>query len=163
PMGMANGKIPDKAISASSGVDHTHAPFFGRLITEEQGTRGHKGSWCTTKDDGQRFLQVDLQHPVKLTGIGTQGQVSTDQWVTKYRIEYSINNIGWNNYTENSQLKVRTAKTKVFSGNDDKDTISIRHLRHPVMARFIRIYPLTWHGRLICMRSEIYGCDNEGK
>ena len=52
---------------------------------------------------------------------------------------------------------------KLFRGNDDKNTLCVRHLRHPVTARYVRIRPLFWHGVHICMRAQIYGCDYSGK
>lgn len=39
----------------------------------------------------------------------------------------------------------------------DKDTPVLSELPEPVVARFIRIYPLTWNGSL-CMRLEVLGC-----
>ena len=52
---------------------------------------------------------------------------------------------------------------KLFRGNDDKNTLCVRHLRHPVTARYVRIRPMFWHGVHICMRAQIYGCDYSGK
>lgn len=39
----------------------------------------------------------------------------------------------------------------------DKDTPVLSELPEPVVARFIRVYPLTWNGSL-CMRLEVLGC-----
>lgn len=46
---------------------------------------------------------------------------------------------------------------QTFHGNVDKDTPVLSDLPEPVVARFIRVYPLTWNGSL-CMRLEVLGC-----
>ena len=52
---------------------------------------------------------------------------------------------------------------QIFLGNDDKDTVSVRHLQHPITARFIRLKPMTWHGARLCLRAEVFGCYNDGE
>uniref|UniRef100_G1QTN5 Uncharacterized protein n=1 Tax=Nomascus leucogenys TaxID=61853 RepID=G1QTN5_NOMLE len=52
---------------------------------------------------------------------------------------------------------LRPASLQTFHGNVDKDTPVLSELPEPVVARFIRIYPLTWNGSL-CMRLEVLGC-----
>lgn len=47
--------------------------------------------------------------------------------------------------------------SQTFHGNVDKDTPVLSELPEPVVARFIRVYPLTWNGSL-CMRLEVLGC-----
>lgn len=51
----------------------------------------------------------------------------------------------------------RPVSLQTFHGNVDKDTPVLSELPEPVVARFIRIYPLTWNGSL-CMRLEVLGC-----
>lgn len=46
---------------------------------------------------------------------------------------------------------------QTFHGNVDKDTPVLSEFPESVVARFIRIYPLTWNGSL-CMRLEVLGC-----
>lgn len=46
---------------------------------------------------------------------------------------------------------------QTFHGNVDKDTPVLSELPEPMVARFIRVYPLTWNGSL-CMRLEVLGC-----
>lgn len=42
-------------------------------------------------------------------------------------------------------------------GNDNQYIVVGHNLRAPIVARYIRIHPVTWHG-LISMRAEMYGC-----
>ena len=53
--------------------------------------------------------------------------------------------------------------SQIFVGNDDSKTIAVRHLRHPITARYVRIHPQAWYGVHICMRAELYGCDHLGR
>lgn len=52
---------------------------------------------------------------------------------------------------------LRPASPQTFHGNVDKDTPVLSELPEPVVARFIRVYPLTWNGSL-CLRLEVLGC-----
>ena len=44
-----------------------------------------------------------------------------------------------------------------FSGNADKDTVVKQELDPPIVARFLRIYPLEYHN-YPALRLELYGC-----
>lgn len=48
---------------------------------------------------------------------------------------------------------------QAFSGSVNYDTVVKHYLTTPVMARFIRFLPITWHaGGNPGLRVEIYGC-----
>ncbi|XP_022780705.1 uncharacterized protein LOC111321951 [Stylophora pistillata] len=156
PMGMSNGTILDHEISGSSTIDKAHPAFYARVITARNERVSTRGSWCAKLADKEQYLEIDLKKPRKVTGIGTQGQVSDERWVVRYRITYSANGLKWTNYTEDN-------RQKIFVGNDDSKTIAVRHLRHPITARYVRIHPQAWYGVHICMRAELYGCDHLGQ
>ena len=46
---------------------------------------------------------------------------------------------------------------KVLPGNNDRYTPVSNDLKYPIITRYIRIHPETWHGH-IAMRAEFYGC-----
>ena len=46
---------------------------------------------------------------------------------------------------------------KVFPGNNDRYTPVSNDLKYSIITRYIRIYPVSWHGH-ISMRAEFYGC-----
>ena len=46
---------------------------------------------------------------------------------------------------------------QIFQGNSERQLIVTNRFRSPIRARFVRIYPRTWHGH-ISMRIELYGC-----
>ena len=51
---------------------------------------------------------------------------------------------------------------QIFVGNDNQYTVVGHNLKEPIVARYIRIHPVTWHG-LISMRAEMYGCSGGNK
>ena len=85
---MKNGAISDRQISASSQWDAQHAPIQGRLDFEV--ITGKAGSWSASRNDPKQWLQVDLgTQYTKVTRIATQGRNAYDQWVTKYKLQFS--------------------------------------------------------------------------
>ena len=48
-------------------------------------------------------------------------------------------------------------RIQIFSANSDRNTIVYNVLSPPITARYIRIAPWTYHGK-VAMRMEIYGC-----
>ena len=39
---------------------------------------------------------MDLKEPTIISGIDTQGRADHDQWVTRYKVQYSENGSSWN-------------------------------------------------------------------
>ena len=42
--------------------------------------------------------------------------------------------------------------------NNDRANIVKHYLKEPIKARYVRINPRAWHGIHICMRFEVFGC-----
>ena len=95
---MENGAISDAQISASSQWDDKHAARNARLNFKRQGVRG----WKTLINDSNQWLQVDLDSYATVTGVAAQGTPDnkTDQWVTKYWLQYSDDGVTFNSYKE---------------------------------------------------------------
>ena len=47
---------------------------------------------------------------------------------------------------------------QVYNANSDRNSVIVNTLIQPIEARFIRIYPESWHGHM-SMRMELYGCE----
>ena len=84
---MENQAISDTQISASSQLDTTHSAKQARLHSKADGNQ--KGSWTALRNDLNQWLQVDLGSYTRVTRVATQGRNGYDQWVTKYRLQYS--------------------------------------------------------------------------
>ncbi|XP_044165960.1 uncharacterized protein LOC114964732 isoform X11 [Acropora millepora] len=150
-LGMENGAIPDGKISASSEWDPKHAAKQARL--HFPGGPGIAGSWSSRQNDVNQWLQIDLGiQNAKVTGLATQGRANANQWVTKYKLQYSHDGVNFYYYKEQGQ-----GVAKEFAANSDRDTVVFHELSDAITAQYIRIRPTAWHGH-ISMRLELFGC-----
>ena len=83
-LGMEDGVIRDKQITASSEYSSNHQASNGRLNFNAK-----KGAWSAKTIDLNQWLQVDFQRSTIITGISTQGRIQYSQFVTSYTISFS--------------------------------------------------------------------------
>ncbi|XP_031566626.1 uncharacterized protein LOC116301675 [Actinia tenebrosa] len=143
PLGMMTGSIHNAHITASSYHDQQTQPFYARL-------RMPVSSWTAKTNDVGQWLRVNLDRVTKVTRIATQGSFNTDQWVTSYTLEYSLDGGHYYKYWYG----------RVFKGNDDRKSISGHVLQPILITKYLRLQPKTWHGA-ISLRMELYGCQSE--
>ena len=95
---MENGAISDAQMSASSQWNDKHAARNARLNFKRQGAFG----WKTLTNGLNQWLQVELDSYTTVTGVATQGTTDnkTNQWVTKYWLQYSDDGENFNLYKE---------------------------------------------------------------
>ena len=94
-LGMENGNIPDSAISAfSSSNANSYAPSVGRLHFLMSGS-GKYGSWAAGANNLMQWFRVDFGRWTKVTAVATQGRQDSNQWVKKYSLSYSYNEVFW--------------------------------------------------------------------
>ena len=96
PQGMADERIPDSSITASTFFSENPA-LHGRL---------NGGSyWASTIIHPQQWIQVDLGARRHVTGIMLQGSGSLmyPQWMTAYKIEYSDDGASWQIVKDDNQ------------------------------------------------------------
>ncbi|KAL9955705.1 hypothetical protein ACROYT_G037065 [Oculina patagonica] len=149
PLGMEDYAIPDSAVTASSIFWAFANAGKGRLHLV---SNGQNGGWVANPRNRYRsWFQVDFGRWSKIMRISTQGRQDAPQWVTKYRVSYSYDGIFFKDYRENEEA------TKIFNGNTDQNTVVSHKLKNPIIARFIRINPISFNG-LISLRAEFYGC-----
>ncbi|XP_068270098.1 discoidin domain-containing receptor 2-like isoform X2 [Nyctibius grandis] len=152
PLGMHEGTIRDEDITASSQWYDSTGPQYARLQREEG-----DGAWCPAgllQPEDVQFLQIDLHKLFFITLIGTQGRharATGKEFARAYRIDYSRNGERWISW------KDRQGK-KVIQGNIDTYDVVLKDLRPPIIARFIRVIPVTEMPMTVCMRVELYGC-----
>nr|XP_039267759.1 adipocyte enhancer-binding protein 1-like [Styela clava] len=158
-MGMKNFEIPSTSITASSHYDIAHAPYFGRLdAIDERNLLGSTdrrnpiGAWCPHgTSDSQRWIQIDLERPKSVGGVVTQGRPNTkwkdEHWVKTYKMSCG-------NTTTNMKFIQQSGETKIFMGNNDKNTKVINKFPEPVTCRYVRLYVLTWHMQP-CLRMDL--------
>ena len=84
---MESETISDAQISASSQWDDNHAAPQARLHFKISGNK--RGGWSALKNDLNQWLQVDLGTYTRVTRVATQGRNAFNEWVTRYRLQYS--------------------------------------------------------------------------
>ena len=84
---MESGAILDSQIRASSEWDINVPVQQARLHF----VKTVYGAWSAKFDDIHQWLQVDLLNTTRVSGVATQGRngCPCDQWVTKYKLQYS--------------------------------------------------------------------------
>lgn len=158
PLGMKSGHIQDYQVTASSIFRTLNMDMFtwepGKARLDKQ---GKVNAWTAGRIDQSQWLQVDLLVPTRVTGVITQGAKDFGhvQFVGSYKVAYSNDGERWRVYQDEKQ-----GKDKVFQGNFDNETHRKNVIDPPIFARFIRILPWSWYGR-ITLRAEILGCAEE--
>lgn len=92
PLGMENGRIPDKAITSGISVNY-HQPPNARLNSPGPG-------WAPQSLIGNDiYLQVDFQDVILLTAVATQGSsFQGGSWLQAYFLQYSSDGRKWTYY-----------------------------------------------------------------
>ena len=113
-LGMESGAIPNAKVVASSMWDSNHAPGQGRLNFHE--TTKYSGAWAAKTNDANQWLQIDLPSSfTKVTRVATQGRNQNaqwpwgthHQWVTKYKLMYSVDGSNFQFYEEQGQANAK--------------------------------------------------------
>lgn len=132
-----------------------------------------------------QWLQVELPHIKKITGIITQGAKSlgTEMYVISYSLQYSDSGMHWQHYTEDEVLEYKVSSPvrrqfffffirqkrlldtslsslQTFLGNTNNNDHVKNYIYPPIFSRFIRIIPRSWMNS-ITMRIELLGCEFE--
>ena len=87
-LGIETGNISDSQLSSSSNLDNDNDATYGRLNQPD-------GAWIAGIDDGNQWLQVALLRQTAITGVLIQGNPTSDRWVSRFQIQYSLNNVNW--------------------------------------------------------------------
>ncbi|XP_004674155.1 PREDICTED: discoidin, CUB and LCCL domain-containing protein 1 [Condylura cristata] len=150
---------PDGQIRASSSwqwiseiKERVHwSPGQARL--QDQGPSWASGD--STKNHKQReWLEIDLGEKKKITGIRTTGstQSNFNFYVKSFVINFKNNNTKWKTYKG-----IVNKEEKVFQGNSNFRDPVRNNFIPPIVARYLRVVPQTWHQR-IALKVELIGC-----
>ncbi|CAH1264796.1 LRP1B [Branchiostoma lanceolatum] len=140
-------KIPDLHITASSRGDDFY-PWLARLNNGEGRQLG--ACWSPALgDDTEQWLQIKHDKVYEVVGVITQGAYNMDDWVTSYKLAFSVNG----QWTLNAGSTGHKGEM-VFQGNSNSHRYARNLLDNPTFALYTRFYPLTFHNR-IALRVEI--------
>uniref|UniRef100_A0A8K9X0D4 receptor protein-tyrosine kinase n=1 Tax=Oncorhynchus mykiss TaxID=8022 RepID=A0A8K9X0D4_ONCMY len=149
---MEDGTIPDSDITASSA--------WSDSTEKERGNRDKgegDGAWCPAGavfPSASEYLQVDLRSLHFLALVGTQGRHADGhgrEFARSYRLRYSRDGRTWITW------KDRWGQ-EVVSGNENTYDVVLKDLGPPIVARYVRFYPLADRVMSVCLRVELYGC-----
>uniref|UniRef100_A0A8R1E1I1 receptor protein-tyrosine kinase n=1 Tax=Caenorhabditis japonica TaxID=281687 RepID=A0A8R1E1I1_CAEJA len=106
----------------------------------------------------KEWLQISFSVDTVITGVETQGRYDDGrgmEYATAFKIQYwrpSLN--AWASYKDDLELETIPA-------NNDTEHAIRRDLDRAIIARRIRIVPVSNSTRTVCMRVELYGCPFE--
>ncbi|XP_069755856.1 inactive carboxypeptidase-like protein X2 isoform X3 [Narcine bancroftii] len=156
PLGLETLRVDDFQLQASTIQRYGLGAHRGRLniqagIFEDD---FFDGAWCAGRNDYSQWFEVDARRLTKFTGVITQGRNSlwSSDWVTSYSVLLSNDSYSWVTVKNGSD-------DMIFEANQEKEIPVLNEFPAPIVARYIRINPRSWHeDGDICMRVEIMGC-----
>jgi len=116
------------------------------------------GSWCAGINQADEYLKLDFGKTMMLTGIASQGHHSNDEYVSEYRLDYSVDGTTWFTYTQ--VFKYDDIRLEL-NANTGSTVVKELKFLHEVKARYLRIVAKNWHNG-ICLRVRVFGfkvCD----
>ncbi|XP_048579859.1 uncharacterized protein LOC5521691 isoform X2 [Nematostella vectensis] len=143
PQGLEQGTIEDSWIEASSELDGDHGAAMARLNAPY--------GWCAATSDKDQYLTINLNRPMRVRQIATQGSPDGTGYVKSFALVFKREDTKWKNIQDFD----KTIKT--FTANTDGSTVVTTTFPKAVRGQYFRLKPLTW-SRNICIRVELYGC-----
>ncbi|XP_037700288.1 discoidin, CUB and LCCL domain-containing protein 1 isoform X2 [Choloepus didactylus] len=150
---------PDRQIRASSSWQWVNEVgeqvhwSAGQAWLQDQGPSWASGD--SGNDHRQReWLEIDLGEKKKITGIRTTGstQSNFNFYVKSFVMNFKNNNSKWRTYKG-----ILNNEEKVFQGNSNFRDPVRNNFIPPIVARYVRVVPQTWHQR-IALKVELFGC-----
>ncbi|XP_037834928.1 discoidin domain-containing receptor 2 isoform X2 [Kryptolebias marmoratus] len=151
-LGMQDERIEDEDLTASSKWYDTTGPQNARLHSEKG-----DGAWCPKgqlEPSDSQYLQIDLRKLTFLTTIGTQGRYAGGlgkEFAQLYRLNYSRDGVLWRSW------KNRLGN-QMLAGNINTYNVVTNDIKPPIIARYVRVIPVSRLSSTVCMRLELYGC-----
>uniref|UniRef100_A0A3Q3ADN8 receptor protein-tyrosine kinase n=1 Tax=Kryptolebias marmoratus TaxID=37003 RepID=A0A3Q3ADN8_KRYMA len=149
-LGMQDERIEDEDLTASSKWYDTTGPQNARLHSEKG-----DGAWCPKgqlEPSDSQYLQIDLRKLTFLTTIGTQGRYAGGlgkEFAQLYRLNYSRDGVLWRSWKNRLGNQASNINTYNVVTND---------IKPPIIARYVRVIPVSRLSSTVCMRLELYGC-----
>eukprot|EP00794_Sanderia_malayensis_P007980 gene7980-8837_t len=104
-------------------------------------------AWCPASASVNEYIQIDLGHIHRITGIGIQGDLDNDFWPKKFKISHG-------NYS--GCLK---EINKEYIANSNRNGITRHWFSDMMFVQFIRIRVTSFNGDgPTCLRIQILGC-----
>ncbi|KAM3873406.1 discoidin, CUB and LCCL domain-containing protein 1 [Diretmus argenteus] len=114
------------------------------------GSGGELPPWAADNNDPNPWLELELIDKSTVTGIVTTG--SDEFYIESYILLFSKDRKNWKVYKG-----ALSKEKKVFTAHSDGHLRVLNSLFPPVVARFIQLQPLSWHGRASA-QVQVLGC-----
>ncbi|XP_020637374.3 lactadherin isoform X1 [Pogona vitticeps] len=154
-LGMETGAIANSQLTASS----VHYGFLGvQRWGPELARLNNKGivnAWTSSNYDRSPWIQANLLRKMRISGVATQGasRAGRAEYVRAFKVAYSLDG------REFAFLKDKEYdQDKVFPSNVDNSGVVANMFNPPVVAQYIRIYPVVCR-RACTLRFELIGCE----
>ncbi|KAF3849178.1 hypothetical protein F7725_015675 [Dissostichus mawsoni] len=99
------------------------------------------------------WIQANLGQTRKVTGVVIQGCPQNEHWITKFKIQHSMDGTTWTDYTADGQS---------FPGSTDKNSPVTQLLGTPVTTQYIRVLLLEFNGQA-GLRFDVLGCTPDSR
>nr|XP_019948251.1 PREDICTED: discoidin, CUB and LCCL domain-containing protein 1-like isoform X1 [Paralichthys olivaceus] len=106
--------------------------------------------WTAENNDANPWVELELSDRSTITGIITIG--FTEYYTESYILHFSKDRKNWKLYKS-----AFSKESKVFQAYNEGHLRVLNSLFPPVVARFIRLKPLSWHGRASA-QVQVLGC-----
>ncbi|XP_067094777.1 discoidin, CUB and LCCL domain-containing protein 1 isoform X2 [Osmerus mordax] len=106
--------------------------------------------WAADSNDPEPWLELELAEKSTVTGIITSGL--PDSYIESYTLHFSKDRKTWKVYKA-----AQSREKKVFEAHADGHLSVLNSLFPPVVARYLRLQPSSWHGRA-STHIQVLGC-----
>ncbi|XP_043366808.1 discoidin, CUB and LCCL domain-containing protein 1 isoform X2 [Dermochelys coriacea] len=154
-LSLEDGFIPNSHITASSSWEETSEIGESIQWSPDKAWLQVQGiSWASNHSSHREWLEIDLGEKKRITGIRTTGStiLKFNFYVKTFIMNYKNNNSKWRTYKG-----ILSNEEKVFQGNSNYGDLVRNNFIPPIVARYVRIIPQTWHQR-IALKVEMIGC-----
>uniref|UniRef100_A0A3Q4G1C4 Si:dkey-34d22.1 n=1 Tax=Neolamprologus brichardi TaxID=32507 RepID=A0A3Q4G1C4_NEOBR len=147
---LCNNNLAASALNASSFADKN-----SQEQTKSRNARNNDFShnfllWTADSSDQSPWVEMELSDRSTITGIVTAG--SDEYYMESYILLFSKDRKNWKLYKD-----AASKERKVFQAYTDGHLRVLNSLFPPVVARFVRLQPLSWHGRASA-QIQVLGC-----
>ena len=107
---MESRVISDTQITSSSDLSDTSTAIYARLNQNN----GIESAWIAATNDTSQWIEVNMYRQTVVTGVNMQGNPSFDQWVTRYKVEFSLDHIMWEYVPDESGIFEVSLKIVIY-------------------------------------------------
>ena len=94
PLGMESGVISNNQITSSSDMSDRARAIYARFNQRGE-IDGTGDAWIAATMDMNQWIEVNMYRQTVITGVNMQGNPSSDKWVTRYKVEFSLDHVMW--------------------------------------------------------------------